>query len=550
MKVRIGGDATGFKRALDSAKGEAVKGGKSIAAALSSPLGMAMGGAGAVAGILAFTKAAVDAGDKIDKGSQKLGISAEQYQRLDRMAGDAGATIEQVIPAFSRMAKVLQGADEESKTAQKSLERIGLTVEDLKGKRPDEQFGIIARRLNTITDASTKAATAQAVFGRSALELMPLINGYDDLEAKFRDVAVMTDENVKAAARYKDAMDAVSISLRNIVVNSGFIGFLANAAEGMDELISKTSESKAAQNKAFTRDTGVQYAIDQAKKSGKYNDEQIRAMEKASHSYAIKANFGRGNEANALLLDQAMREAGLGSMARSKTLEQAGMWGASQYDGSKDNASPAATKADIEAAGNKKLLDELNQILIEGEKNLAELRAKKAKEEEDAAKAKAEAEKKALAEAERAAKEKERQQEAAAKQVADMEHELKMQQMLNEGKKREAAIEDEVYRAKQRSSELTDDQIAQIEDMAGQLYDLKEKEDATAATARGGSSRVGGRDDTTTAMERMGAILGGVGGANSQTLRIQNEHVRVSRESLRVLNKISDKTGEAAIGSI
>ena len=86
--------------------------------------------------------------------------------------------------------------------------------------------------------------------------------------------------------------------------------------------------------------------------------------------------------------------------------------------------------------------------------------------------------------------------------------------------------------------------------MAGQLYDLKAGEDATTATARGGSSRVGGRDDTTTAMERMGAILGGVGGVNNQTLRIQNEHVRVSRESLRVLNKISDKTGDAAIGSV
>jgi colicin import membrane protein len=245
-----------------------------------------------------------------------------------------------------------------------------------------------------------------------------------------------------------------------------------------------------------------------------------------------------------------MREAGLGSMARSKTLSQAGYFGASQYEGSKDNASPATTKTDIEAAAKKKELDAWNKILEESEKSLADLRAKKAKEDADAAKAKAEAEKKALAEAEKAAKEKERQQEIAEKQIADMEHELKMQQMINDGKKREAAIEDEIYRAKQRSSELTDAQIAQIEDMAGQLYDLKEKEDATTATARGGSSRVGGRDDTTTAMERMGAILGGVGGANSQTLRIQNEHVRVSRESLRVLNKISDKTGDAAIGSV
>lgn len=512
MKVRIGGDATGFKRALDGAKGEAVKGGKSIASALSSPLGMAMGGAGAVAGIIAFTKAAVDAGDKIDKGSQKLGISAEQYQRLDRMAGDAGATIEQVIPSFARMAKMLQGADEESKTAQKSLERLGLTVEELKGKRPDEQFAIIARRLNAISDASTKAATAQAIFGRSALELMPLINGYDDLEAKFKDVAVMTDENVKAAARYKDAVEAIGFSIQNSLVNTGFIQWLADAAEGMDALTDA---------------------------SGKFSVKGASDMQKRLESLVVFASAYADKLADASLQAAILRKLTTGG----KTFLDYNTTSA------ENEAAKPTTDADIEAAENKKLLAELNNILIEGEKNLADLKAKNAKELDEWNKILEESEKNLAELTAKKTKEKERQQEIAEKQIADMEHELKMQQMINDGKAREAAIEDEIYRAKQRSSELTDAQIAQIEDMAGQLYDLKAGEESTA-TARGGSSRVGGRDDTTTAMERMGAILGGVGGANSQTLRIQNEHVRVSRESLRIQQKILDKTGDAAIGSV
>ncbi len=511
MKVRIGGDATGFKRALDSAKGEAVKGGKSIASALSSPLGMAMGGAGAVAGIIAFTKAAVDAGDKIDKASQKLGISTEQYQRLDRMAGDAGATIEQVIPAFSRMAKVLQGADEESKTAQKSLERLGLTVEELKGKRPDEQFAIIARRLNAISDASTKAATAQAIFGRSALELMPLINGYDDLEAKFKDVAVMTDENVKAAARYKDAVEAIGFSIQNSLVNTGFIQWLADAAEGMDALTDA---------------------------SGKFSVKGASDMQKRLESLVVFASAYADKLADASLQAAILRKLTTGG----KTFLDYNTTSA------ENEAAKPTTDADIEAAENKKLLDELNQILIAGEKNLADLRAKKAKEETKDLDNWLNEYDKYLGSLIKQEKEIKRQQEVAEKQVADMEHELKMQQMINDGKKREAAIEDEIYRAKQRSSELTDAQIAQIEDMAGQLYDLEEEEDKKNKKDK--SLRVGGRDDTTTAMERMGAILGGVGGANSQTLRIQNEHVRVSRESLRIQQKILDKTGDAAIGSV
>ena len=52
MKVRIGGDASQFRQTLAGVNGEAAKAGKSIASALSSPLGMALGGGGVMAGLI------------------------------------------------------------------------------------------------------------------------------------------------------------------------------------------------------------------------------------------------------------------------------------------------------------------------------------------------------------------------------------------------------------------------------------------------------------------------------------------------------------------
>jgi hypothetical protein len=510
MVVRIGGDATQFKQVLNGVQSQASKAGKNIASSLASPLGVAMGGAGISAGIIMAGKAMIDAGDKIDKGSQKLGISAEQYQRLDRMAGDAGATIEQVIPAFSRMAKVLQGADEESKTAQKSLERIGLTVEDLKGKRPDEQFGIIARRLSAITDESTKAATAQAIFGRSALELMPLINSYDDLESKFKNVTVMTDENVKAAARYKDAMEAIGFSIQNSLVNTGFIQWLANAAEGMDVLTDA---------------------------SGKLSAKGSSGFQKVKDNLKV---FAAG------LADANINIKAIDLIYKVATGEDLPTFTDLVKTSAENEAAKPITEEEKRAQKEIEIQKELDKMLAESETFLSHLRAKRIEEEEAAAKAKIEAEKKALAEAERAAKEKERQQEAAAKQVADMEHELKMQQMINDGMAREAAIEDEIYKAKQRSSELTEQQIADIADMAGQMYDLKNSEDAKKQKDQ--SFKVD-TDVAKTALERIGAIMGG-GKSSDPAFRLQTEHVRIAKESLTTQKAILNKTGDAALGSV
>lgn len=77
-------------------------------------------------------------------------------------------------------------------------------------------------------------------------------------------------------------------------------------------------------------------------------------------------------------------------------------------------------------------------------------------------------------------KEKEKQAEADKKAhentqqgIADNDAQIKQQQLINDGKGREAAIEKAIYEARKNNPKITDEEIAKIREQEGALYDLK-----------------------------------------------------------------------------
>jgi tape measure domain-containing protein len=62
---------------------------------------------------------------------------------------------------------------------------------------------------------------------------------------------------------------------------------------------------------------------------------------------------------------------------------------------------------------------------------------------------------------------------ATTKRIADKEAEVQKQKLIADGKAREAAIEDAVSEAKRENVNITDEQLAQVRELAGQEFDLK-----------------------------------------------------------------------------
>ncbi len=75
------------------------------------------------------------------------------------------------------MARTVLNADMGLATAVDSLKMLGLEVDQLKGRSPQEQFTMLADTVSKIKDPSTRAALAMQVFGKAGQKLIPMMAG-------------------------------------------------------------------------------------------------------------------------------------------------------------------------------------------------------------------------------------------------------------------------------------------------------------------------------------------------------------------------------------
>jgi hypothetical protein len=202
-----------------------------------------MGVGGAIAGAFAVSKittgisSLIDLGDEIGKASKRIGITAEEYQKLAFAARRAGATSNDVERAFKRMSSTIFDAGKGLKESQDALSKIGLSFEMLNGMKPDKQFAKIADALNKVDDATNKAALAQDIFGRAGTALIPLLNDYKELGDELERIGgIITNENVVAAEEFKDAVEDLTSSIKAMIANSGIIDWLSEVTKSFNEL--------------------------------------------------------------------------------------------------------------------------------------------------------------------------------------------------------------------------------------------------------------------------------------------------------------------------
>lgn len=143
--------------------------------------------------------------------SDRTGVAASQMHALSIAANEAGIDMDAITMAFRRVPSVIADADAGMATAVRSLDAIGVSAQDLAGLSIEDQFYRMADGLNTVDDASTRAAIAQDLFGRSGANLLPLIaQGGDALRGMADEGSrlgtVLSDEAYAAADQFQDAI--------------------------------------------------------------------------------------------------------------------------------------------------------------------------------------------------------------------------------------------------------------------------------------------------------------------------------------------------------
>lgn len=200
----------------------------------------------AAAPLAGMTLSFASAGDNLDKMSKRTGIGVKALSELAFAAEQSGASLGSVERGIRGMQRSLLNAEMGSKAATDALSGLGLSVEDLSGMSPEDQFTMIADAIARIEDPSKRAALSMQLFGRAGSELLPMMSESADGIANLRREAnelgrTMTEEDAQAAAELTDAMNRVKSVL--IGVKNQIGAALAPAMTYLADLISKTSST-------------------------------------------------------------------------------------------------------------------------------------------------------------------------------------------------------------------------------------------------------------------------------------------------------------------
>lgn len=208
-------------------------------------------GAAITAPFIAAVKVFTDTGDALNKMSARTGVAVESLSALKfafEQSGSDGETLEKAIRGMQRS---ILNLDDGLSTSVDTFNRLGLSMSDLQGLNPEEQFKLIASRIAAIEDPTERAAIAMRIFGKAGSSLLPVLGNVDALTAEARRLGiVMSTEDAQAAADFADAMNRLKQQLMAVVRQVGaavagpLTGFLRYTQAILRSVIDWVSENR------------------------------------------------------------------------------------------------------------------------------------------------------------------------------------------------------------------------------------------------------------------------------------------------------------------
>lgn len=218
LTFKVGGDTSGLKKAVGSAKG--MLSGLAGAVKKLSFGGVAAGLAGATGAAVGLKKA-LDLGGRLSDVAANTGLLAGEALVLEQAFGEAGISSEKLQATIQKMQKSIVEAGDGLETPRRALEEIGVSLEELEGNGAGEQFRMISEALAAIEDPAERSARAMQIFGRSGGELGALFSNPEALKnaaASVGDQAEMLTRGAGAFDRSADILGNVGAKLRGFFV--------------------------------------------------------------------------------------------------------------------------------------------------------------------------------------------------------------------------------------------------------------------------------------------------------------------------------------------
>jgi phage-related protein len=224
-------DATGSLSKIDE-KGKGVHStmGGMVAGAAKVGIGIAVGLAGGIAAIGAMVMKSADAAEGIKVMGEKYGMSTDKIQEMQYTSKKLGIEMDTFTGAQGKFTKAMAAGETATSAQGKAFKELGIHLTDNKGNLRDRQQ-VMAESIDALgkmTNETERDALSMKLFGKSALEMNPIIKAggkaLNDMAAEAHaNGAVMSESSVNGLASFKENFEAAK------QVVTGFLGELAGS---------------------------------------------------------------------------------------------------------------------------------------------------------------------------------------------------------------------------------------------------------------------------------------------------------------------------------
>lgn len=205
-----------------------------IGVAAAAALGVAAGYAGKK--IVDGAKQVAEYGDRVDKMSQKIGISAEAYQKWNYVMQLSDVNIDSMKMGMKTLS---QQAEKNSDAFQK----LGISQEEVKNLNQEQLFERTIKGLSDMEAGTERTALASQLLGRAGADMAPLLNQGSKAIEEQMEIAekygmVMPDATVKASAAFQDSLTTLQMTaqgLKNRLLGE-FLPAMTKVTDGMAKM--------------------------------------------------------------------------------------------------------------------------------------------------------------------------------------------------------------------------------------------------------------------------------------------------------------------------
>lgn len=185
--------------------------------------------------------------------SEKTGATVESLSGLASMARLSGTNITDLATGLQKLSKSTVDAQNGGKQTAAAFKALGISIESLKGKGPEDIFKTIALQMEMYKDGVEKTTLSQVLFGKSGANLLPVLKDVANAgEYQVRTTTAQAEaadellkNQVKLQASYEDTYKVIAMAL--VPVMNDFVLALLQT-QSKTEGLKKTVNDLAADN--------------------------------------------------------------------------------------------------------------------------------------------------------------------------------------------------------------------------------------------------------------------------------------------------------------